>query len=203
MNSDAPEAKRRQLRQQLAELVAWMETDDDRPELFGSTDEYEWLLRLTGVAGSLLARHRVDAQGRCEWCARRRSGWRRFMPRWINRTGCHVLSTAWSYATDELAVVWWQLFNLTGERFSLEAVRAWLGAEEQAEDEPDSRPTVRREGRHAQPDDLLAGLRATTTGQPQPVRPYVAPAMPTERFFPLSPNPSAAETEELPKINEP
>jgi hypothetical protein len=63
MNPDAPEARRRRLRKQLAELVTWLETGEERPEVFGSTDEDEWLLRLTGVVASLLARHRVDGRG--------------------------------------------------------------------------------------------------------------------------------------------
>ena len=200
MNTDKPEARQR-LRQQLAELVRWLETDDERPELFGSTDEYEWLLRLAGVVGSLLAHHQVDSHGCCEWCRHRRYGWRRFVPRRTSRTACHVVSTAWSCTTSELDVVWWQVFNMTNEKISLETVRDWLRGNDQPEERLDTEPRhTAREGRHARNDDLLASQRATTV-EPQPVRPYVGPTMPTVWFFRQSHNPSATETEELPKIN--
>jgi hypothetical protein len=123
------------------------------------------------------------------------------VPRWTNRTACHVVSAAWSYATSELAVVWWQVFNLTGEKISLDAVREWLSAEDQPDTEPQH--TV-REGRYVLSDDLLAGLRATTAAEPtQHVRPYVSRATPTVQFSRQSPDWPEAETEELPKINEP
>jgi hypothetical protein len=204
MNADAAEVRRRRLRKQLAEVVTWLETGEERPEVFGSTDEYEWLLRLTGVVASLLARHRVDGRRRCEWCQQRRHGWRRLVPRWTNRTACQVVSVAWSYATSELAVVWWQVFNLTGEKISLDGVRDWLSAEDQPEDEPDTEPQhTPREGRHALSDDLLAGLRATTAEPTQHVRPYVSRATPTVQFSRQPSDRPEAETEELPKINKP
>jgi hypothetical protein len=201
MNADAPEVTRRRLRKQLAELVTWLETGEERPELFSSTDEYEWLLRLTGVVAALLARHRVDDRGRCQWCQQRRHGWRRLVPRWTNRTACQVVSAAWSYTTSELAVVWWQVFNLTGEKITLDAVRDWLSAEDQPDTEPQH---AVREGRYVLSDDLLAGLHATTAAEStRHVRPYVSRATPTVQVSRQPSDLPEAETEELPKINKP
>jgi hypothetical protein len=202
MKTLSPEAKRRRLHRQLAELVTWLETDEDRPVVFGSDNEYEWLLRLTGVVVSLLARHRVDSQGRCQWCDQRRRGWRRLLPRWNSRTVCQVLSTTWSFAASEPALVWWQTFNLTGEKISLEAVREWLSTAGQSEDEPDPEPQHTASEGRSPDDDLLAGLWATTVQPAQPVRPYVDCAMPTVQFNRPPPELSDAETEQLPKIHE-
>jgi hypothetical protein len=202
MNAETPKTRRRRLRQQLAGLVMWLETGEERPEVFGSTDQYEWLLRLAGVVESLLAHHRVDDRGHCERCHRPRRGWRRLMPHRPNRTTCQVVSTAWSYATSELAVVWWQVFTLTGEKTTLAAVRNWLNAEHNADTEPQH--TV-REGRHTlDHDDLLAGLRATTPAEPtRHTRPYVNHATPTMRHSRPHSDPPNATTQELPTINQP
>jgi hypothetical protein len=203
MNTDDPEKQRRQLRAHLAQLVTWLETDDHRPELFGSTDEYEWLLRLTTAVASLLARHRVDRHGRCEWCQQRRTGWRRFLPRWENRSRCHVVRTALSLTSSDIAVVWWQAFNLTGDRISHEAVRAWLNADDQPDaepvDEPVPSPSAVHSGRHALPDDTRAVDQSPRADSPQLIRPYVGP---TTTPTPSRP-PADADTEQIPKTRWP
>lgn len=209
MKRTAPEVKRRLLRTQLTELVTWLKTDD-RPELFGSRDESEWLLRLTAVVAALVARHRVDGHGRCEWCQQPRHGWLRLLPRWTNRAPCRVLQAAELFTNSEVEVVWWQVLNQRGDDVTLDEVRAWLRPDE-PDDEPaddtDEWPVEDDEddyGRHVLVSDGPVRLRDDCAPEePQVVRPYVPPAAnPTERFPRLAVLRSDADTELPPKINE-
>lgn len=113
------------LLKQLDALITWLECDsDERPELFGSRDEYEWLLRLSGIVRSLLTRHRADANGLCRRCrepSRAVGGW---IPQ--RRMPCRVLARAGFFASSDLDVVWWQVLSLRGDDISLDEVRAWL-----------------------------------------------------------------------------
>lgn len=113
------------LLKQLDTLVTWLECGDgERPELFGSRDEYEWLLRLAGVANSLVTRHRTDTEGRCRRCREPRKGVRGWIiPR---RIPCRVLAKTSFFATSEIDVVWWQALSLRGDDITLDEVRSWL-----------------------------------------------------------------------------
>jgi hypothetical protein len=145
--------KRRLFSEQLDELIVWLETSDsDQPKLFGSRDEYEWLLRLAAVVGSLVARHALDDQGRCQWCAHPRRGWRRLLPRWPRRESCRVLDAAEFFTQSDVGIVWWQVFARRGDKITLEDVRAWLRPDQpddQPADEPHEQPVENSDGRHA------------------------------------------------------
>lgn len=208
MNQTAPVPSRRHLRAQLAELVTWLETDDERPELFGSKDEHEWLLRLTAVVVVLVTKHRVDERGRCDRCHHPRRGWQRLLPRWSNRSLCRVLDTAEFFTSSNVDVVWWQALNLCGANASLDEVRAWLWPEESADEPTDANHEWFADAQDNSRDALLTDgrvrLREDTKPAEQLVRPYVPPAAITTQRFPqqlVSPN--EAVTEELPKIDKP
>src|SRR5262245_6085520 len=115
------------LLKQLGLLVTWLECGgEERPELFSSRDEYEWLLRLSTITRSLLARHQTDDQGRCRRCRERRQRLRDWMPRRLRP--CQVLSRASFFATSELDVVWWRALSMRGDDITLDDVRAWLNS---------------------------------------------------------------------------
>jgi hypothetical protein len=206
---------RPRLSDQLHALVQWLEaTDVERPELFGSQDEYEWLLRLAAMVLVLLDRHRVDGQGRCRQCGLSRDGWRRLIPLWGQRSPCRVRRAAVFFMHAELAVLWWQVFTLRGDRLDLDDVRAWLavqqisalGAEASSTQEwlADDEGTG---GRHA----LLTDARVRLREEAQPtaadadrlsVRPYVQPEFPTAHLPAAAAEPTEAPTDVLPKITE-
>lgn len=200
-------ANRHGLLEQLHQLVTWLETDEqEHPELFGSHDEYEWLLRLSAITLSLLTRRKVDDRGRCEWCQRPRRGWHRFVPRWSGQSTCRVLQVAESAAESKVDVLWWRVFGLRGDDITLDEVRVWLqqGTSTVDESAAERSPGAPDYGRHA----LLThppvlSTDAAGSEHPPPVRPYVGPAMPTERFPSPTPRLSEAETEVLPKIDKP
>jgi hypothetical protein len=206
-----PEVKQRLIVDQLGELIAWLESgDDERPKLFGTQDEYEWLLRLAAVATSLTGRHQVDGQGRCVWCHQPRYGWRRLLPRWSDRTPCRVRRTVEFYVESQVETVWWQMFSLRGDDTSLDEVRAWLRPDEDDDAPVEEAPPQRGEvdddyGRHALLSDGRVRLREDSPPeQPRAVRPYVPPAaIPTEQIPRIPTPPCEAVTEQLPKINEP
>jgi hypothetical protein len=165
------------LLEQLDVLVTWLECGDaDRPELFGSRDEYEWLLRLTGVTRSLLARHHTDADGRCAQCRERRRGWRSWIP--PRRVQCQVMARVNAFTTSALDEVWWQVLSQRGDDIHLQDVRAWL------DPAPEEHATA--QAKHAR---LIADER---------VRPYVWGELPTGREFS---RPDDAETQELPLLS--
>lgn len=199
-------AARQSLLEQLHELVTWLETDEqEHPELFGSRDEYEWLLRLSVIALSLLMRHQVDVRGRCERCQQPRRGWRRLILRWSRRSTCRVLEVAESAAEAKLDVLWWRVFGLRGDDTTLDEVRAWLHQGTSALDESAAgrSPGAPGYGRHALLTHPPILSEAAEMENHLPVRPYVGPAMPTERLPSPTPRLSDAETEVLPKIDEP
>jgi hypothetical protein len=113
------------LLKQLDTLITWLECgDEERPSVFGSRDEYEWLLRLSGMVRSLLTRHRTDAHGRCRHCREPHRGLRGLVAR--RRMPCRVLGRADFFASSDLDVVWWQVLSLRGDDIELDVVRAWL-----------------------------------------------------------------------------
>jgi hypothetical protein len=166
---------RARLLKQLDLLITWLEYgDEERPTLFGSRDEYEWLLRLSALTRSLLTRHQTDEEGRCRRCREPRKrvwGW---VPG--RRMPCQVLSRTSFFATSELDVVWWRALSMRGDEITLDEVRAWLNAspDDQAEES----------AKHA----------AVITDER--VRPYVWGDMPTGRM----PVRDEAETQELPRL---
>lgn len=143
MRLTVPHVQRRLMHEQLDELITWLETDDERPTLFGSRDEYQWLLRLTATVIGLVARHKVDGHGRCQWCHQPRHGWRRLLPRWSQRAPCRVLRTATLFAESDIELVWCQVFGLRGEDITLDEIRTWLRPDEPAEDESVADPAHR------------------------------------------------------------
>lgn len=198
-----PLVKHRLLIEQLDTLVIWLETfDDSQPELFGSRDEYEWLLRLAAIVGSLLDRHMLDDHGRCRSCTRPPRGWRRLLPRWPRRVSCQVLRAAAFFTKSDIATVWWQVFARRGDPTTLEEVRAWL---HRKPDEPHKQPIEGSSEHHALLSDGRVRLRDDTAPDESSriVRPYARPGMPTEQFLRSPAARSEANTEVLPKINEP
>ncbi len=118
---------RRSVRRQLAELAEWLEAGDgEQLEVFGSSDQDEWTLRLVAMVLALTTSHQIDREGRCRHCRERQAGWRRFLPRWPRPTACEVHRVAHLFARASVDVVWWQVFMLLGEQRSIEDVRAWL-----------------------------------------------------------------------------
>lgn len=203
------------LSDQLHALVQWLEaTDVERPELFGSRDEYEWLLRLAAVVLALLDRHRVDGQGRCRQCGLSRDGWRRLMPLWGQRSPCRVRRAAVFFMRAELAVVWWQVFALRGDRLDLDDVRAWLAIQQIAAS--DVEPSLAQEwpdedesdvGRHALLTDARVRLREETRptaaeADRVSARPHVQPEFSAAHLPGASAGPAEAPTDVLPKITE-
>lgn len=187
--------KQRLVREQLDELVVWLETSgDERPDLFGSQDEYEWLLRLAAALGSLLGRHSLDEHGRCQWCARPRRGWRKLLPPWSSRAPCNVLDTTEFFTESDIATVWWQVFAHRGDATTLDEVRAWLTPE--SDQDSGEHHALLSDGRVRLRDDTLPNESYGL------VRPYAnVPTKPprSEQRTALT----EADTEVLPKINEP
>lgn len=198
--------KRRLLIEQLDELLTWLETDEhDRPELFGSQDEYEWLLRLTAIVFSLLRRHRLDAAGHCRWCHPPQRGWRRWVPRWRGQAPCLVYRTAEFLLHSEPEVVWWQAFSLRGDDIVLDDVRAWLSSvsiPQQPTKRPVSAGDEINRGRHARAENRPARQENLVLAHEADVRPrpYARGGMPTEQFRMLGSSSAEAPTQELPKI---
>jgi hypothetical protein len=195
--------ERRALIDQLHELVAWLETgEQERPELFGTRDEYEWLLRLTTLVLSLIAQHQFDAKCRCLWCHKPRTGWHRWLPRWRQRLSCEVLPVAKFIARAEAEVAWWQAFCLRGDDVSLDQVRAWLYPDDQPTEKWPAAAAADDRSRHA----LLTDGRVRLRDEPPPdaqadagglsVRPYARPA----RLRTPGDRSAEVPTEELPKI---
>lgn len=168
-------ADRDALLEQLDLLVTWLECGDgERPELFGSRDEYEWLIRLTGFAMAVLTRHDTDADGCCEQCREPRDGWRVWLPR--RRVPCHVVARANAFTRSGVEKVWWQALSLRGDEIRLRDVRAWLDA---THDE------------HA----ATAPAKHSRVVADELFRPYVWGELPTERM-----QPDEIDTQELPRL---
>jgi hypothetical protein len=169
---------RESLLEQLTTLLTWLECGDtggnsERPELFGSHDEHEWLLRLTGLVMTLLRQHDTDADGRCDHCHEPRSGWRAGLPR--RRAQCQVTAIANAFARSAVDNVWWQALSLRGDDVQLTEVRAWL------EGVRDDHAAVT--AKHAQ---VIAEER---------FRPSNRGELPTDHVWPVD-----AETQELPRV---
>jgi hypothetical protein len=164
------------LLKQLDALITWLECgDEERPKLFGSHDEHEWLLRLSGIARSLLTRHRTDAKGRCRRCWEPRKGILSWIPR--RRMPCRILARTVFFATSEIDVVWWQVLSLRGDDIALDEVRAWLDSSPEAQAEEPAK--------HAA---VIADER---------VQPYYWGELPTGR---MPVRPDEAETQGLPRL---
>lgn len=122
--------RRQSVRRQLTELAQWLEAGDGEPlAVFGSSDRDEWLLRLSGMALTLTDQHKLDKSGRCRFCCTPPAGWRRWWPRWSRPTPCRVQQTAQLFSRATVDVVWWQVFQLLGDKRPIQEVRNWLAAE--------------------------------------------------------------------------
>ncbi|MBA8923965.1 hypothetical protein BC739_001162 [Kutzneria viridogrisea] len=121
---------------ELDRLVDWLETGGvDSAELFGTTDERDWMLRVTAALLALLGEHEVDERGRCRRCREPRRGWRKVLPGSRRAPECAVLRhTAAAFAGD-VEGVWAGVLAALGYDMTEEEVRDWLATAGQDEDE--------------------------------------------------------------------
>lgn len=87
----------------------------------------EHTVRLLTFAVILQEQHRVNKRGRCQFC-----GWSQWKWRlWRRRPQCTVYLALSVSMGQGLDVMWWQLLNSTGEKYSLMDVREWMTRREQ------------------------------------------------------------------------
>lgn len=102
------------------QLQQWVErlskTEQREPEAVN-----ELAVRLLTMALMLLRQHSVNKRGQCQYCGWSRWSWRLR----IRRPRCTVGSALDFAMKQELAVVWWWMFDGMGSQVSLEEVREW------------------------------------------------------------------------------
>ena len=103
-----------QLEQWVRKLSGEVQVEPDKVQ--------ELAVRLLATAVMLRKQHQVNKRGQCQYCSWRPWNWRS----WKRRPQCTVGSALGFAMEQELAVVWWRLFDGAERQASLEEVRGWL-----------------------------------------------------------------------------
>jgi hypothetical protein len=120
---------------ELDRLVDWLETGGvDTAELFGTTDERDWMLRLTAALLTMLDEHEVDDSGRCGRCREPRSGLGRVLPGSRRAPQCLVLRNTLKAFGDTIEAVWSKVLGALGSDMTEDEVRDWLASAGEQDD---------------------------------------------------------------------
>lgn len=116
---------------ELDRLVDWLETGGvDTAELFGTTDERDWMLRLTAALLTMLDEHEVDDDGRCRRCREPR----KMLPGSRRAPRCLVLRHTVEAFGDTTEAVWSKVLGALGSDMTEDEVRDWLASAGEQDD---------------------------------------------------------------------